>query len=171
MDTYTGSTGGDLAPLGLSAVLVSSLPHTLLTADAPDRYTVEAVFDRRPDAEEVSAIRSDETHRMMADLGYPDADIEISDRRLRIAGTNLEELRDGLAGVIAKRLADVSLALRSRRDADRALLRAVAGREEDRAAKVAALAESVRFTPRALVSVTSDEDRIADWYEEGGSAR
>lgn len=171
MDTYSGSTGGDLAPLGLSAVLVSSLPHTLLTADAPARYTVEAVFDRRPDAEEISALRSRETHRMMADLGYPDADIEVSDRRLRISGTSLEELRDGLAAVIAKRLADVSIALRSQRDADRALLRATAGREEERAAKVAALAESVRFTPRALVTVPSDDDRVSDWYEEGGSAR
>ncbi|MGW9114085.1 hypothetical protein [Microbacterium sp. NPDC055683] len=108
---------------------------------------------------------------MMIDLGYPDAAIEVSDRRLRISGTNLEELRDGLAAVIAKRLADVSIALRSKRDADRALLRAAAGREEDRAAKVAALAESVRFTPRALAAVPSDDDRVSDWYEEGGSAR
>lgn len=60
----------NVEPLGLKAVMVSSLPATLMTDDAPDRYTVEAVFTRQADRDEVAAI-----HGCRCATSFPPVDI------------------------------------------------------------------------------------------------
>lgn len=157
--------------LGLRSVLIGSLPATLLTAEAPDRYTVEAVFTRKADRDEVAAIQGNETRSRLSARGYSTVELHVADRRLEIANTNLEELRDGLAAVIADRLAEISAALQVDRELSANRIQEVSDREQDRAASVAALAESVTFTRHAAAHEGDDDARIDDWVEEGGAAR
>lgn len=49
-------SGRDTATLGPGSVLVGSLPAALMADQAPDRSTVEAVFTRRPERDEVVEI-------------------------------------------------------------------------------------------------------------------
>lgn len=146
METQTRTTGADAATLGLGSVLVGSLPAALMTADAPDRYMVEAVFSRRPERDEVVAILGSETRDRLTKSGYPTVEVTVSDRRLEIANTNLEELRDGLANVLADRLAEISAAVRATRDAAAVRFADAAASEKERATAVTALAGSVSFT-------------------------
>jgi len=145
MSTQTRTNGSDVALLGLGSVLVGSLPATLLTDEAPEKYTVEAVFTRRPEPDEVTQILDAGTREFLAQAGYHDVELTVSDRRLEIANTNLEELRDGLAGLLSERLAAISHTIRTRRDAAAAKFEEAAEHEHERAAAVAALAESVVF--------------------------
>lgn len=135
------------APLGLTSVLVGSLPTALLTDLAPGRYTVEAVFTRRPLADEITRILDADTAKYLSDAGYPSVVLTVSDRRLEIAQTNLEELRDGLATTLATRLADISSAVKAQDDADAARSADIAGHELTRATAIARLAGTVAFTP------------------------
>lgn len=152
----TGSDTGTAA-LGLKSVLTGSLPAELLTGDAPDRYTVEAVFTRRPEQVEIDAIGGDGAHRFLFERGYPEIQLTVSDRRLRIDNTSLEQLRDGLASVLAEYLALTGSAARMEEQAAIALSRVVAEREHERAEAVRALAESVNFSlPPGIVPVPDD---------------
>jgi YbbR domain-containing protein len=135
--------------LGLGSVLVGSLPATLLTDDAPDRYTVEAVLTRQADRDEVAAIQGSAMRDELTAAGYPTVELHVSDRRLEISNTNLEELRDGLAAVLVDQLASISLALRADRDAAALRFSEASERETQRAAAVAALADSVNFASPA----------------------
>ncbi|WP_313356356.1 hypothetical protein [Microbacterium sp.] len=179
METQTRTSGAATATLGLGSVLVGSLPAALMTDHAPDRYTVEAVFTRRPDKDEITEILSSQTRDFLAKAGYPTVEVSISDRRLEIANTNLEELRDGLGGVLADRLAEISASLRTERDAAAVRFQQAASGEQDRAAAVAALAESVAFhTSEGLASdadrrSTALDDRagLDNWTDEGGHGR
>lgn len=157
--------------LGLETVLVGSLPATLMTDDAPDRYTVEAVFTRKTDRDEVTAIQGSDTRAHLSAKGFPTVELHASDRRLEIANTNLEELRDGLAAVIAERLAEISTALQTERGIAADRFQAASDREQERAASVAALAESVTFARRAAPAASDDDARIDEWVEEGGAVR
>lgn len=139
----TASDGTDV--LGLRSVLAGSLPPTLGTPDAPERYTVEAVFSRRPESLEVRAMTGAETRRRLADAGYPLTELSVTDRRLEIAGTNLDDLRDGLGRVLADLLAHISQEIRRDRVERAAALEANAARELDRAADIARLAATVTF--------------------------
>lgn len=145
MSTQTHKSAGDAALLGLGSVLVGSLPATLLTDDAPERYTVEAVFTRRPDPDEIKEILGGDTRQFFGRAGYATVEVTVADRRLEIANTNLEELRDGLAGAISERLADISSGVRSRREAAAAQFQEAAEHEQERASAVAFLADSVVF--------------------------
>ncbi len=156
--------------LGLDSILVSSLPATLMTDDAPDRYTVEAVFTRKTGHDEVAAIQSGQTRAYLSARGFTTVELHVSDRRLEIANTNLEELRDGLAVVIADRLAEISASLRAEREDAAHRFEDASDREQERAARVAALAGSVVFT-RHAVPDSDDAARIDDWVAEGGAAR
>lgn len=180
MDTQTRTSGVDAATLGLGSVLVGSLPAALMTDEAPDRYTVEAVFTRRPERDEVIEILGSETRDFLAQAGYPTVEVTISDRRLEIANTNLEELRDGLASVLADRLADISAGVRDRQDAAAVVFQNAAVSENARTAAVTALAESVTFAPSPAGQdsagaeanrVRSDRAQIDDWTDEGGHGR
>lgn len=183
METQTRTSGADTATLGLGSVLVGSLPAALMTDEAPDRYTVEAVFTRRPERDEITEILGTETREWLARAGYSTVELTISDRRLEIANTNLEELRDGLGGVLADRLAEIGVVLRAKQDAAALRFREAAAGEHDRAAAVAALAESVTFHTTADrapglgsasdrgSATTDDRARIDDWTSEGGHGR
>ncbi|GAA2990663.1 hypothetical protein GCM10010460_29140 [Microbacterium terrae] len=158
MKTQTGTSGADAAALGLGSVLVGSLPAALMTEGAPDRYTVEAVFSRRPEQEEVTAILGDETRDYLTKWGYRNVEVTVSDRRLEIANTNLEELRDGLAGVLADRLADISAGVRTTREIAAARFADAIASEHDRATAVTALAESVAFTTTGSTQAHAPDD-------------
>lgn len=142
-----GSSTDSFSPLGLVSVLVSSLPVTLMTDMAPDRYTVEVAFTRRPLRDELNEILSTETARYLARTGYPTVILTVADRRLEIANTHLEELRDGLAHVLASRLADISASVRARDLAAAIRSSEIAEHEVTRANAVARLAGAVAFTP------------------------
>lgn len=141
-------TSPDNAVLGLGSVLVSSLPAALMTEHAPASYTVEAVFTRRPEREEIVDIVSDETRELLIREGYPAVELTVSDRRLDIANTTLEELRDGLGAVLGERLAAISDRAHARRDAAALHAAEAAGDEKERAAAVVAMAASVNFARR-----------------------
>src|SRR6218665_1522647 len=147
METHMRTGGPETGLLGLGSVLIGSLPAALMTVDAPDRYTVEAVFTRRPSADEVREILGDGTRRFLTEAGYPGVAVTIADRRLEIANTNLEELRDGLAHILAERLAEISAGVHSQQEAAAARFQHAAESEHDRLAAVTELAESVRFEP------------------------
>ena len=182
METQSQTRSRGIEPLGLRSVLTASLPGALLTADAPDRYTVEAVFTRRPLQEEIAEILAQETRDLLAQAGYPAVEVDVSDRRLEIANTSLEELRDGLASVLADRLARISAGVQAKHDAAALRFSDAAKNEQVRTAAVAALAESVVFpTPEQLAEQASasaradravaDRAQIDDWNDEGGHGR
>jgi len=179
MKTQTRTSGSDAATLGLGSVLVGSLPAALLTDESPDRYTVEAVFTRRPDRDEVVQILDNQTRDALTRAGYPTVEITVSDRRLEIANTNLEELRDGLATVLAERLAAISDSVRAGRDEAAARSHDAAATEHLRAAAVVELAGSVAFhrsgesaTATTLPRLDADEQaQIEEWNDDGGDAR
>lgn len=154
MTTQERTSGTEVATLGLRSVLVGSLPAALMTPDAPDRYTVEAVFTRRPDRDEVVDIVGPEMKDRLRTAGYPTIELTVTDRRLEIANTSLEELRDGLADILSEELARISAGVRGRRDDAAARFRELATRDQERAAAVATLAESVVF--RAPVDARVD---------------
>jgi hypothetical protein len=89
---------------------------------------------------------------------------------LEIGNTNLEELRDGLAAVVADRLAEISAALIAERAVAAHRFQDASDREQERAALVEALAGSVTFALRPAI-VSDDAARIDDWVEEGGAVR
>lgn len=163
MNTQAGTDA-----LGIGTILVGSLPATLLTDDAPERYTVEAVFTRKPDRDEIVAILDGETRDRLSLAGYPTVELTVSDRRLEIANTNLEELRDGLAVVLAERLSDISTAVRAQREVVAAHYRQASDREDRRAAAVAALAESVTFPAPAAADRSDAADRAPVAAEGAG---
>ncbi|SDQ19862.1 hypothetical protein [Microbacterium sp. cf332] len=162
--------------LGLGSVLAGSLPRGLATPEAPSRYTVEAVFTRRPQRREILSIIGDETRALLGSYGYDMVRLAVSDRRLEIHNTSLEELRDGLSTRIADRLAAIGDETRAYEDA--AALRSLDAAEDERirAGKVADLAASITFSvsaQRTSVSVaraTSDDAPAEAWANEGGHA-
>lgn len=179
METQTRTSGADTATLGLDSVLVGSLPAALMTDHAPDRYTVEAVFTRRPEADEITEILGTETRDRLTSAGYATVEVTVSDRRLEIANTNLEELRDGLGGVLADRLAEISAGVKARQAAAAVRSRDVAATEQVRTDAVAALAESVSFhtgetrdrAHAADGAPAADRGQIDTWATEGGHGR
>jgi hypothetical protein len=138
--------------LGLSGIVVKSLPATLGTATEPERYTVPVLFTRRPNAKEVAAIHGDIARKQLADAGYDGVSLTVDDRRLDIAGTNLAELKSGLATLIATMLHDASVALATQEATRVADLKAADEREQRRSDLIAASAAQVIFqvavTPR-----------------------
>lgn len=133
--------------LGLATVLTNDLPTTLHTAGAPERYKVSAVFSRRPSPQEVTGITSSTTREALTAAGYPTIELAVSDRRLEIDNTNLEELADGLATVLADQLERVSVEAATERDRAAAALAVLTQQETDRAALVALAAAAITFRP------------------------
>lgn len=169
MNTQLKTEGHGTEPLGLTSVLLGSLPATLLTDGAPDRYTVEAVFTRKADRDEVAAIQGNTMRAYLSAKGYSTVELNVADRRLEIANTNLEELRDGLATVIADQLSAISAELQARREVSADRFLADSAREQIRVASVVALAEAVAFDRSVSGASSDDEARIGDWVEEGGA--
>lgn len=161
------STAPTHPTLSLTSILLGSLPATLTTATEPERYTVEAIFSRAPLPKEVAAIRGPETRAALAREGFPDVELGVSDRRLRIGHTNLAELQNGLAAIVAEQLEAISTSVSDDRNAIAQGLIDAAARESERSAQVKALASAVHFTPRSQPS-REHADRSADWDNEGG---
>ncbi|MEY9951568.1 hypothetical protein [Leifsonia sp. EB34] len=140
----------NIGELALGAVLADALPSTLLTPDAPERYTVSAVFTRRPTPPEIVAILGPETRDLLTRTGYRTVAVTVSDRRLEISNTNLAELASGLAEVIAQRLHDIGLQAFADQERRAAQLQDSTERETGRARLVELAAGAIRFTaPRA----------------------
>ncbi|TNM55934.1 hypothetical protein [Brevibacterium sediminis] len=165
--------GGE--PLLLTTVLFSSLPPNLFTDDAPTRYTVDAVFNRRVESSEISAIESYTSLAVLARFGFGEVALEVQDRRLSIHNTSLEQLRDGLATVIARLLTDIWTASERDRLEAVTIARAEASRELERAQAVLDLAREVSFDANRVSLLDSqkkrDEESIAQgfaWDNEGG---
>lgn len=171
MNTQTGSPPAANAELGLGAVLSDALPSTLLTSDAPERYTVSAVFTRRPSRGEIDSIYASGTRAALTAAGYQTVELRVSDRRLEISNTNLEELTGGLAGVIAEQLHLISEKSQAEHDAFTAELLGRTQRETDRAALVALAAAGVVFA-RPTGDVSGETTRAGEtssrspvWYD------
>lgn len=165
MSTHTQSGRDTADVLGLRSVLVGSLPTGLMTAAAPETYTIEAVFDRRPEKAELDAIVGEETTRLLTEAGYGSVTLTVADRRLEIHDTTLEQLHDGLAAFLADRLADISMDLRARQAAVEAQTLDLAALENDRAAAVATLAATVSFER----SARPDDDLVADTHDSAAT--
>lgn len=131
--------------LALGAILAEALPASLLTPEAPDRYTVAAVFTRRPTRAEVDAIQGTDTRSVLSEAGYGTVELRVSDRRLEMANTNLNELQSGLAGTIAARLYDIGVRSAAEHARFQEEMAGKTQRETDRAAVVALAAAAVRF--------------------------
>lgn len=145
--TSSTSTTATTDRLGLRGVLASSLPASLGTPSAPSRYSVEAIFTRRPERAEVEAILSAPTTAFLVMSGYPDARLTVTDRRLEIGNTNLDELSGGLAAVIADLLLDVSDRVVVDRNARADLVRQHAAEQLERSERIAREAEAIQFVP------------------------
>ncbi|UAJ81743.1 hypothetical protein IT072_21045 (plasmid) [Leifsonia sp. ZF2019] len=171
MNTQTGSPPVANTELGLGAVLSDALPSTLLTPNAPERYTVSAVFTRRPSRGEIDSIHDSDTRSALTAAGYSTVELRVSDRRLEISNTNLEELSGGLAGVIAEQLHIISVKSQAEHDAFAAEVLDRTQRETDRAALVALAAAAVAFarpTGDALAERTQDGESSPQepvWYD------
>ncbi|WP_162940339.1 hypothetical protein [Gryllotalpicola protaetiae] len=94
--------------LGLSHILTSLLPATVHTDGGPERYMINAVFTRRPSGGEILALNGPEARAWLDRAGYPQVTTRVSDRRLEIANTSLEELQAGLGSVLGRLLAEIS---------------------------------------------------------------
>jgi len=132
-------------PLTLSGVLASALPHDIGTAKGSTIYTVPAAFSRRPQARELDLLHSASVARSLAEAGYSEVQLRVSDRRLLITNTNLEELKAGLAVLVGKILREVSERALLERTTRAEELDALALIEEHRLDAVNASAAEVRF--------------------------
>ncbi|WP_186293144.1 hypothetical protein [Brevibacterium aurantiacum] len=168
-------TKQDREPLLLTTVLFSSLPPNLFTDESPAKYTVDAVFNRRVEASEISAIESFTSLNVLSRSGFGDVALEVQDRRLRIHNTCLEQLRDGLATVIARLLTDIWTDNERERLEAVVVARADAERELERAQAVLDLAREVSFDANRVTLHDSEAKRDAEasaqgfaWDNEGG---
>ncbi|MDF2990824.1 MAG: hypothetical protein K0S37_1338 [Microbacterium sp.] len=133
-------------PLGLTSVLPGSLPPSLGTLNAPGSYQVDAVFNRRPQSEEVAAIHSPDSLKALSAAGYPSVTLHVSDRRLEIKNTNLDQLEDGLATFLADHLAAITASIQKERLAQQSRLASAAEAEGSRAEAIDAKAARITFT-------------------------
>ncbi|HEY0248821.1 MAG TPA: hypothetical protein VGC45_11235 [Gryllotalpicola sp.] len=142
----------DPQALGLSHVLTDLLPRTVHAPGGPERYTVSAVFTRRPSAGEIDAINGSEARNWLDRAQFPNVTVTVSDRRLEIANTNLDELAGGLAAALAGLLSHISAleATRAHLVADE--LVGYEQHEEKRWAELHARAEAIRFRDAALAN-------------------
>ena len=100
--------------LALGGVLTHALPPSLGTVGAPTRYTVLAAFNRQPLPREITMIESAVGRMELADAGYDSVTLTVAGRRLEIGDTNLDELKSGLAGLVANMVHDASVAVAAR---------------------------------------------------------
>lgn len=131
--------------LTLSGVLASALPHDLGTARGPSRYTVPAVFSRRPQPREIDLLHGSNISRRLADAGYGNVELRVSDRRLLITNTNLMELKEGLAHLLGLILTEVSAKATDERTERAEELDALGLIEEQRLESIRQAAAEIHF--------------------------
>lgn len=151
--------------LALTSVVASGLPLDVGTMTAPWFYDVPAVFNRRPAPAEMDALRGSAGHAHLVKSGYPDVGMEVSDRRLIISHTNLGQLEQGLATVIANYVDTVSHAVLLERTRKDDAARLDLSERVDRAAEVVRVATRVRFIPDSAVSI--DTGVMAELARDG----
>jgi len=145
------AAGHDPAPppdpdaLRVTGVLATALPPELGTPHEPVTYTVPGVLSRRVTREEQDAIEADAVRRRLADAGFEDVELTVSDRRLLIGHTSLAALKGGLAHEIANVLRDLGRDLVAEHDRLAAEIAELQKEEDRRAAVVLVEAEQIRF--------------------------
>jgi hypothetical protein len=142
-DTYTHD-------LHLLSVLESGLPTQLGTVHEPASYTVPVVLSRQVTASERAHIEDPETARELSiQTGARQKGaalrLVVSDRRLLIENTTLDQLRDGLAGALTSMLRELGHDLRSESSDRAAFTRAREVAEQRRSAGVHAAVATIRF--------------------------
>lgn len=153
MMDFSRTLGKKHQPLKIGAVLMNSLPGTLLSDKAPGAYRVAAVFNRQPAAEETEFLTSDFMRGQLDAAGYPDAVLSAANRRLEISNTSLEQLRDGLAALIARELALAGKKFEADRDERNSQFHKDIDAESQRYAAVQKLAESVAFSSAEILEL------------------
>ena len=136
--------------LHLLSVLESELPVEIGTADQPDRYTVPVVFSRQVTRTERVRIEDPATAQALtaqlaAAPAGPGLRLAVSDRRLLIENTNLDELRGGLAAALAAMLRELGRELRTESSARAVQAEARVVEERERAAATHAAVATIRF--------------------------
>lgn len=134
-------------PFAVDHILLNDLPSALGTVDAPERYTVTAVFTRRPLPLELELLARPEAQTVLTEAGYPTVALTTADRRLFITNTNLSELREGLALVIGRILDDIGASVAETRSAQAREAAELAKRAAERAERVIAEAAQIDFSP------------------------
>ncbi|MFE4463902.1 hypothetical protein ACFRCR_02180 [Oerskovia sp. NPDC056781] len=135
----------DPEALRVTGVLASALPPELGTPHEPVTYTVPAVFSRQVTREEQDAIEGDAVRHRLADAGFEDVELTVSDRRLLIEHTSLAALKGGLAHEVADVLRDLGRDLVAEHDRLAAEIAELQKEEDRRAAVVLVEAEQIRF--------------------------
>lgn len=145
--TTTRETGPGSDDLRLVSVLESGLPPQLGTPYEPPTYTVAVVFSRQVTRDERARIEAPETaRRLVAESGAdPALRLAVSDRRLLVEHTTLDQLRDGLATALAGMLREVGADLRAERTARAADAEVRSVEERRRASAVHDAVTSIRF--------------------------
>lgn len=147
MSEHQRPDAGSYEPFAVDHILTNDLPGTLGTVDAPERYTVTAVFTRRPLPLELEILAKPETQAILAQAGYPAVSLTTADRRLFITNTNLSDLRQGLALVIGRLLDEIGSSV-SKTRSDQARQAAELGqRAAERADRVASEVAQIDFSP------------------------
>jgi hypothetical protein len=136
--------------LHLLSILESGLPAQLGTDDAPATYTVPVVVSRQVTPGERARIEDPETARRLsiqtgARPKGSSLKLVVSDRRLLVENTTLDEMRDGLAHALSTMLQEMGHDLRSESSDRAAVAQARAVQEERRAARVHAAVAEIRF--------------------------
>jgi hypothetical protein len=143
-----GAIPDQFEPFAVDHILVDQLPASLGTVEAPERYTVTAIFTRRPLAQELDLLKDPAVDDQLAAAGYTHVALSTSDRRLLISNTNLHELKQGLARTIGLILEDIGKRVSTTRSAQARDAAEVANRAAERASHIVDEASRIDFSPR-----------------------
>lgn len=142
----SSSSSTTLEPLTISHILTSALPTELGTESSPERYTVQCVLSRRVESAELTMLQGPEvSDRLLAD-GYGSPSLTVSDRRLLVHETNLDELGSGLAASLAAALRYVTATVVAVRERKAESMAELQSREKARAEGVRATASAIDFS-------------------------
>lgn len=150
MNSSANTPNSERETLKLGTVLLDGLPGSLFTDQAPEKYLVAVVFNRRAEPEEADFLTGTAVKERLRSAGYPDVELNVVNRRLEISNTSLEELRDGLSVAIARELAGVEQKFERERVARNAQFRKEVDAESKRSEAVQLLAQSITFDPARI---------------------
>lgn len=141
------TTPEQFEPFAVDHILVDQLPASLGTVEAPERYTVTAVFTRRPLPQELDLLKQPAVDEQLTAAGYTHVALSTSDRRLLITNTNLNELKQGLARTIGQILDEIGRRVSTTRSAQARDAAEVASRAAERASHIVDEASRIDFSP------------------------
>lgn len=153
----TGSSTTADQHLALTSVVASGLPTSLGTDAAERFYDVPAVFNRRPNPQEIAALEGSASHHSLERVGYRDVTLAVHDRRLIIGNTNLGQLERGLATAIANLVHEISTDALTAMRQSRADAQTAHDVQVARARDVTRAAERIHFTPDTSGDAASGE--------------